>query len=146
MVTRRSRSQYGTGSCGPPPYRFLVQKRKELLILPCLLCNTTPLLIAHSLNYRGRQTCFLLKTIALADTSPQKARSKVLGDGRVGFGGRWAPWLGHWSPCRGVTASTPDRQWLGKNVGAADSGLWKAMALWTMLIRGNISGNMGKTS
>jgi len=35
---------------------------------------------------------------------------------------------------------------LGQNLGAADSVLWKEMALWRMLIRGSVSGNMGKTS
>lgn len=56
-------------------------------------------------------------------------------------------------PCGGVTACGPDgqqagekRRRLGKNGGAADSVLWKEITLWRMLIRGNVAGNMGKTS
>lgn len=51
--------------------------------------HTTPLLIARNLNYRGSRTCFLLKTIALADTSHPKAPS---GEWPAGFYGRRVPW------------------------------------------------------
>lgn len=51
--------------------------------------HATPLLIAHNLNYRGGQTCFLLKTIALADTSHRNAPSA--GEWWGGFYGQMGP-------------------------------------------------------
>lgn len=85
-------------ACGPqekpsPPgdkiqWAAALAKRAANPVLFAL--HTTPLLIARNLNYRGSRTCFLLKTIALADTSHRNAPSA--GEWPAGFYGRWVPW------------------------------------------------------
>lgn len=105
--------------------------------------HTTPLLIARNLNYRGGRTCFLFKTIALADTSHPKAPS---GNGRLGFmadrsrGRSWSRW---WSSC-GVSTSSGMGSRLEEHVGVLLAVCCNEKSLWGCSLGKIYLGRWGK--